>query len=54
MNIRLCNATNRKLEQNQNGILVNITLDHDEDEAELEKLKIIYPPSLDNTFRNKK
>lgn len=54
MNIRFCNATNRTLETDQNGILVNITFDNDGEQAELDKLVSIYPPSLETTFRNKK
>lgn len=54
LNIRFCKATNRTLEQTQNGILVNILFDHDGEQAELDKLKAIHPLSLETTFRNKK
>lgn len=54
MNTRLCAKTNRSLEQNQDGILVNVFFEHESEADELERLKLIYPKSLDKTFNNKK
>lgn len=54
MNNRLCVKTNRTLEQNQDGILVNVFFEHENENDELERLKLIYPKSLDKTFNNKK
>lgn len=48
MNIKLCKATNRELEQNQDGILVNLFFDHDADKEEIERLYIVAPASMDN------
>lgn len=54
MNTQLCAKTKRTLEQNQDGILVNVFFEHENENEELERLKLIYPKSLDKTFNNKK
>lgn len=54
MNTQLCAKTNRTLEQNQDGILVNVFFEHENENEELERLKLIYPKSLEKTFNNKK
>lgn len=54
VNLQLCKATDRKIDQNQTGILVNLFFDHENEAEELERLKLVYPKSLDETFRHKK
>lgn len=46
MNIKLCKETDRSLEQNQDGILVNLFFDHDGESEEMARLKFLYPDSL--------
>lgn len=47
MNQLLCSRTQRQLELNQNGILVNIFLDHPDEDAELSQLSLIKPYTYD-------
>lgn len=52
-NIKLCKETNRKLEQNQDGILVNVFFDHDRENEEVDRLKKITPKSGPNPSNKK-
>lgn len=45
-NKKLCDSTNRTLEQNQNGILVNVFYDYDMDHDETDKLLAVRPLSF--------
>lgn len=49
LNENLCNATNRSMELNQNGILVNLFYDYDMDQEEIERLLTFKPNSLKNS-----
>lgn len=53
-NKKLCDATNRTLELNQNGILVNLFYDYDFEQEEIEKLALIKPFSIDCVNKNRK
>lgn len=46
MNMRLCKETNRQLEQNQSGILVNVFFDNEAEQEELNRLQSIKPHSF--------
>lgn len=46
INIQLCNETKRTLEQNQDGILVNVFFEHDCEKEEIERLKAVHPDSF--------
>lgn len=52
-NIKLCKETNRKLEQNQDGILVNVFFEHDREKEEVDRLKKITPKSGPNPSNKK-
>lgn len=55
MNLKLCKETGRTLEQNQDGVLVNVFLDHEADAEEIERLNAIVPDSMiDNKSRGSK
>lgn len=47
MNQLLCNRTQRTLELNQNGILVNVFLDNPTDDIEISQLSLIKPYTYD-------
>lgn len=47
--MRLCKETQRTLEQNQNGILVHVSFEHDDDKEEvrrLDSLQLIKDPKI--------
>lgn len=49
VNMRLCKETQRTLEQNQNGILVHVSFEHDDDKEEvrrLDSLQLIKDPKI--------
>lgn len=46
MNMKLCKETDRQLEQNQSGILVNVFFENDSEDEELKRLQLIKPHSF--------
>lgn len=51
MNTKLCKLTGKTLESNQNGILVNVFLDHDAEQMEIKQLDAIAPSSVKNNSK---
>lgn len=52
-NKKLCEKTNRTLELNQNGILVNMFYDHETENDDIEKLLSVNPFSLNDRRENR-
>lgn len=50
----VCERTDRTIEQNQNGILVNLFYGHDSEKEEAEKLLAVKPFTLNIKCENRK
>lgn len=46
INLKVCAATNKRLEHDQNGILVNVFFEHECENDEISKLELVAPSSF--------